>query len=108
MPRKAEIVQNFARSAALGLGIHITELDMRVPQPATPEHARQQAEDYRDIIEVCLDAEACEMVVTWGFTDADSWIPRAFPGYGGALLLDANYQPKPAYRALTALLSKAR
>jgi endo-1,4-beta-xylanase len=42
----------------------------------------------------------------WGFTDAHSWVPSSFPGYGAALIFDEMYQPKPAYDALAQGLSQ--
>lgn len=105
-PTRVDLAANLRRFADLGLVIHITELDVRIPMPASSAELSQQAEDYRTVVEACLDVPACEMVVTWGFTDADSWIPGAFPGYGDALLFDRRYQPKPAYRAVHQALSR--
>jgi endo-1,4-beta-xylanase len=105
-PHRDELTANFARFAALGLKIHITELDVRIRQPATEEQFILQAEIYRDVVGVCLRSPACEMVVTWGFTDRDSWIPNAFPGFGEALLFDGSYRPKRAYWLLHALLNE--
>lgn len=36
-------------------------------------------------------------VTFWGFTDARSWINEAGQGLDYPLLIDENYQPKPAY-----------
>jgi endo-1,4-beta-xylanase len=44
------------------------------------------------------------MIVLWGFTDRDSWIPGSFPGFGAAHPFDASFRPKPAYDALHAAL----
>jgi endo-1,4-beta-xylanase len=105
LPSKADLLANFARFAALGLKIHITELDVRVRQPTTPDQLLQQAADYRRVAEVCLETPACEMIVIWGVSDADSWIPASFPGWGDALLFDTQYRPKPAYFELQRTLS---
>ena len=53
----------------------------------------------------CLDVAACDMVVTWGFTDLSSWVPGVFAGQGAALLFDESFQPKPAYTAVNAVLA---
>lgn len=95
----------FDRFAALGLRVHVTELDIRVPVPATAGSLQTQAQNYRDVFEVCAQTPACDMVVTWGFTDLDSWVPGHFPGKGAALLFDASIEPKPAYWAVHDLLS---
>lgn len=99
-PSREEMAANFKRFSDLGLKIHVTELDVRVRQPTTPEGLEAQARTYRDVVETCLGNAACDTVVLWGFTDADSWIPGANPGWGDALPWDAEYRPKPAYRAL--------
>ncbi len=101
----ATMEQNFARFAALGLKIHVTELDVRVPTPSTAAVLQTQAQNYREVFGVCLRTPACEMVVTWGFTDRASWVPGSFPGQGDALLFDASFAPKPAYRAVHDLLA---
>ena len=105
LPSLSSMQQNFARFAALGLRIHITELDVRVNTPATAASLATQAENYRTIYQLCMQQPACEMVVTWGFTDRESWVPTTFPGTGEALLYDANFVEKPAYRSVHALLS---
>ena len=51
-----------------------------------------------------LCAASRDVIVMWGFTDQESWIPSAFPGQGAALIFDASYRPKPAYTSLQSLL----
>jgi hypothetical protein len=43
----------------------------------------------------------------WGCTDKYSWVPGFFHGQGAANLLDENFQPKPAYNELLAVLTIA-
>jgi endo-1,4-beta-xylanase len=95
---------NIARFAALGLKVHITELDVRMPLPSTSVQLQTQAQNYRDVFSTCLQYPACDLVVMWGFTDKESWVPSAFPGWGAALVFDATYQAKPAYASLHELL----
>ncbi len=99
-----EHVENAERLAALGLDLTITELDVRLQLPATEAALDRQAEAYGDIGAFCLAQANCVALLTWGFTDRYSWIPGFFAGYGDALIFDANYRPKPAYRALHAAL----
>jgi endo-1,4-beta-xylanase len=106
-PSRDALVANMARFAALGLKIQITELDIRMPVPATTAALQTQAADYAAVFRACLDVPACDMVVTWGFTDLSSWIPTTFPGMGAALLFDATFQPKPAYTAVHELLERS-
>ena len=93
----ATLGQNISRFAALGVKVHITELDVRVPTPATAAMLQTQAQNYRDIVQTCLSYPACEVISVWGLTDRESWIPGAFPGFGEALLFDVSYQAKAAY-----------
>jgi len=67
------IAANIARLTALGLQVHITELDVTLPldsgsQPQTGDLLRQ-AEVYRGIVRTCLQNPGCTAIQTWGFTD---------------------------------------
>lgn len=106
-PSRAALVANMTRFAALGLKIQITELDIRMPVPATATALQTQAAEYAEVFRACLEVPACDMVVTWGFTDLASWIPAAFSGMGAALLFDDTFQPKPAYTAVQDLLQRS-
>jgi endo-1,4-beta-xylanase len=101
----ASLAANIARFAALGLKVHITELDVRVPQPSTAAQLATQADNYREVFSVCLQSPSCQAIVLWGFTDRESWIPGSFPGWGEALPFDASYQPKPAYWSIYNILA---
>ena len=103
-PEPQDVAANMKRLAALGLKVHITEMDVRIKGPATEEKLAEQARVYRDMLEVCLAAENCRAFVLWGFTDRHSWIPHFFTGYGSGLIFDESYRPKPAYNALIDML----
>jgi endo-1,4-beta-xylanase len=105
LPSLSSMADNFARFAALGLKIQITELDIRLPVPATSQSLATQAQNYRDVYALCLQQPACDMVVTWGVTDRSSWVPGTFAGFGDALLFDTGLQPKLAYIAVNNLLA---
>jgi endo-1,4-beta-xylanase len=105
LPTRASLLANFARFAALGLKIEITELDIRVPLPATAQNLAQQATDYQTIVYACVQSAACDAVELAGVYDGDSWVPSAFPGYGSALLYDSTFHPKPAYTAVSLFLA---
>jgi endo-1,4-beta-xylanase len=98
-PDPAQVAANFARFNALGLEVAITEMDVRVWKPATPEKLEHEAEIFRQMLEACLAAN-CDTFIVWGVSDKHSWIPYFFPDYESPLLLDEDYQPKPAYWAL--------
>ena len=94
--------QNMERLGALGLEVHITELDVSCTVDgseceewgATQES--MQAEVYAALLQACLDVPACTNFETWGFTDAHTW-----KGVGQhPLPFDENYAPKLAVRAM--------
>lgn len=93
----------FARYAALGLDVAITELDVRVPVPASAADLALQADTYAVARDACVAAPNCASITTWGFTDKHSWIPSFFTGLGAALPWDANLVPKPAYAVIAPL-----
>lgn len=85
--------------AALGVDVAVTELDVRVETPPDAQSLAVQAADYAAVTGACRAVKRCVGVTTWGITDAHSWIPSFFSGYGAALPFDENYTPKPAYFA---------
>lgn len=103
-PSSAGLAQNIQQLTALGLQVHITEMDVRIKVDSNGNAAAAdldaQAQTYQRIVTVCLQNPGCTAVQTWGFTDKYSWIPGFFTGFGAALPFDANYQPKPAFNAI--------
>jgi endo-1,4-beta-xylanase len=97
--------QNLQRFAALGLEIHITELDIRLPDDTEPS-LKKQAKLYGEVAAICRVQPACKVIQTWGFTDKYSWIPSFFKGTGWALLWDAGFHKKPAYYTLYGALTQ--
>lgn len=94
---------NLQRFAALGMELHITELDIRL-HSSDSVSLTAQAHLYGEIVNICMQQPACKVIQTWGFTDAHSWIPIFIPGWGWGLPWDASYQKKPAYVAILATL----
>lgn len=86
---------------AIGLDVAITELDI----PTVDGDQEAQAAQYADVVGACLAVDACVEVTLWGFTDRYTWL-NDFLGPGSApLLFDENYDPKPAYDAVAAVLA---
>jgi endo-1,4-beta-xylanase len=106
-PLPNTFVDNLRRFAALGVDVAITELDARMPEPATPEKLEQQAAVYAEAIDTCLAVDGCVSFTVWGFTDAHSWVPRFYPGMGAAAMFDADFRPKPAYEAVVDALRRS-
>ena len=100
----ASLEANIRRLTDLGLEVHITEMDVRIPVDAggraSAEDLERQAQIYDTVVAACLKFPLCTAIQTWGVTDRYSWIPSAFPGLGAGLLFDATYQAKPACDAV--------
>ncbi len=102
----ASVEANIARFTALGVQVHITEMDVAVPvdgggRARDPEDLKRQAEVYREIATVCLQHPGCTALQTWGFTDKYSWLGWFTQGSkGDGLLFDRQYRPKSAYETL--------
>jgi endo-1,4-beta-xylanase len=114
MKEISSLAANLARLTALGLQVHITEMDVALPLDTTGALLDQsglarQADVYRFIAAACLQQSGCTAFQTWGFTDKYSWIPGYTKGAKGkALLFDELYAPKPAYNALREVLDRER
>jgi endo-1,4-beta-xylanase len=101
----ASISANIKRFTALGVQVHITEMDVALPVDAEgnarAEDLQLQADIYRQIATACVSHPGCTAIQTWGFTDKYSWIgSHSKKAEGAALLFDRNYRSKPAYVAL--------
>jgi endo-1,4-beta-xylanase len=100
------LAANIKRLTALGLQVHITEMDVALPlnpQRGLLDQAdlARQAEIYRLVAAACMGQPRCTAFQVWGFTDKYSWIPGYTNGAKGAALpFDQSYAPKPAYDAL--------
>ncbi|KAI0940546.1 hypothetical protein AcW1_003713 [Taiwanofungus camphoratus] len=101
------LVENFQQYAALGIEFAITELDIRMPLPATAAMEEQQKQDYDTVVSACMAVSACVGVTVWDWTDKYSWIPSSFPGYGAACPWDANFVRKPAYDGIVIAFQNA-
>jgi len=112
-PDVASISENIGRLTALGLKVHITEMDVSLPVDAngnaSPADLQSQADVYRQIASACLQHAGCTAIQTWGFTDTYSWIPWfSKHSRGAALLFDREYRPKAAYVSLRGALEQAK
>ena len=104
---------NIKRLTALGVQVHITEMDVALPVAAdgeaSPDDLQRQAEIYRQIATACLSYSGCTAIQTWGFTDKYSWIgSHSRQTQGAALLFDRKYRAKPAYGALKDAFASGR
>ena len=60
------VLQQFT---ALGLEVAITELDIRMPTPASQANLAQQQKDYQTVVQACMNVEGCVGITVWDFTD---------------------------------------
>jgi len=108
-PDLSSMRANFQRFSDLGLNLHITEMDVRVPVDAngvaTASALAMQGDTYFFVVGTALAYDRTTVVQTWGFSDRYSWIPSYFTGYGAALPLDNNLNRKPAWWALHNVLA---
>lgn len=109
----ASIAANIGRFTALGVQVHITEMDVALPVDAdgnaNPEDLQRQADVYRQVAAACRSHPGCTAIQTWGFTDKYSWIgSHSKKTRGAALPFDPNYHAKPAYEALRNVLNEGR
>jgi endo-1,4-beta-xylanase len=107
-PKPEAVAANIKRLGELGLEVQITEMDVRIHggTGTREEKLAAQANLYRDMLKVCLNAPNCKAFVTWGFTDKHSWIPSHFGHPDSPLIFDELFRPKPTYGALMEELTK--
>ena len=86
-------IQSFAN---LGLDVQITELDIE-------GSGSQQADNYRRVVQACLNVARCTGITVWGVRDSDSW-----RSYGTPLLFDNSGNKKQAYTAVLDTLNSAQ
>jgi len=87
-PSPAGLAQNMQALAALGIQVHISEMDVRLPVNssglATAAELQQQAQIYQDVMTVCLQQPNCTAFQVWGVSYNDSWIPVLLRVWRGA------------------------
>jgi endo-1,4-beta-xylanase len=102
----SRIRRDIGRLAALGLEVHITELDVLIGHDnPTPEELARQAEHYRTVTHLCVTTPGCTALVVWGFTDRHR-ARRSVTWRDEPLLFDRNYLPKASYFAVLSELSR--
>jgi endo-1,4-beta-xylanase len=106
-PTADQIVANFARFAALGLKIQITEADMHVRVLSglgSTVDLLVQASAYRELTNACLRTPSCNAIEIEGIYDGQAWVPDPI-NWGAPVLFDIFMRPKPAYHAVQAALA---
>ena len=106
-PNLEAVAANLQRLADLGLELAVTEFDARLHLPASAADLEKQAALEHDLLALVLRQPACRTFMVWGLTDARSWVPGFYRGYGDALPFDAMLAPKPALYGLQWALRQA-
>jgi hypothetical protein len=101
-PPQDQIEEAIRRLGALGLDVHISEMDVPTWSLGNTVEAKlaRQAESFRRVATACQDQPACFRLTTWGFTDRYSWRGAS----SLALPFDSEYRPKPAWAVLQEVL----
>ena len=108
-PSEAKVSTNIQRLGNLGLKVHITEMDVKCPDPCGAESQQAQAEIYASMLRACLaNAGVCTSFESWGFTDAVTWLKgsRCATKDCHPLPFDERYLPKPAAAAMLRVLQE--
>ena len=78
-----------------GIDVHITEFDIYMSENPTEADFELQGKYYAEVLRHAIMSPAVKSFKTWGFTDRHSWERGSHNGH--PLLLDEDFQPKPAY-----------
>lgn len=89
-----------------GIDVHITEFDIHLPVNPTEADFQLQGKSYAEILKRAIQSPAVKTFKTWGFSDKHSWKADGIDGH--PLLLDENYNPKPAYIRQIAMLKSLK
>lgn len=101
-PTVESMQQNMQRFVDLGLEVSVTELDVAIgSSPATAQQLAEQEQIYRDVISACMSTGSCAGITTWGLTDKYTWLTDYLGHTEEPLPLNATYEPKAAYQAIT-------
>lgn len=115
-PSLQDIRDSFAKAAARGIKVRISELDVSVNASRefdefSTELAELQRQRYADVVRIYREAVPAPLrggITVWGITDGDSWIPGFKKRPDWPLLFDAHFQPKPALQGMIEGLMPAR
>ncbi|KAF2749960.1 glycoside hydrolase family 10 protein [Sporormia fimetaria CBS 119925] len=91
-----KVLQDYAD---LNVDVAYTEIDIRMNTPVTAQKQQAAAACWSRVAQSCLNVQRCVGMTIWGVADKYSWVPGTFPGEGGALLWNDNYQKKTEYNA---------
>ena len=97
-----------------GLLVEVTELDVsdREVNGTIATRDRQVAATYQAFLQAVLSEPALQRITSWGLSDRETWLNRAFPRRDGQpqrpLPFDTRLQPKLALHQIDATIRRAR
>ena len=77
-PYPDTLTDNLKRFAALGVDVALTEVDVRMILPVTPEKLAIQADQFKGMLNSCQAVRRCVSYTVWGFDDLHSWVPSVY------------------------------
>jgi endo-1,4-beta-xylanase len=99
-PTPRQVKAQIRRLGDLGLSVNISEMDVRVSQLDNAEiRSKAQTQIFHDICAAALSEPAFDGIWLWGFTDRHTWVTHFYYD-DEPLILDENYERKPAYYGL--------
>ena len=114
----AGVVGLIREAAKMGLEVYITELDVNTHtlEGGPDEQDAAVAEVYRSYLELVLAEPNVKAVLTWGITDAHTWLnqikqpwtKRRDGGSQRPLPFDDQYRPMPAFFAMRSAFDAAK
>ncbi len=117
-PRVGALESAIDEYAKLKVTQHITELDIALNDnladnrvfEATPKLLAAQAKRYAEFFDLFIrKRQHISAVLTWGISDAQSWLRQwPSPRFEAPLLFDDEFRPKPAFHAVLATARKRR
>jgi len=103
-----EIAKYIKRFTELGLRVELTEFDARLRLfKNDPDPYLAQGRYYRDVLEACIKIPGFTGITYWGYSDRNSFYDEQdwlFFKPNEPMLLDAQLNPKPAYRLIEEFL----
>lgn len=101
VPTREDISAMMEQYAAIGVDVHITELDVRIPSPVSAAEQELADSFYESVATACFVAPNCKTITSWSVSAANSWIDT-LTGYTPYHPFDAELRPERAYWLLRA------
>src|SRR5579871_1210127 len=107
-PKKADVISNMQRFAAIGVQTYVTEFDVNMNdvQGTQDSKLQKEADIYYDMMRACIESGSCHSFAILGITDKETWYNYLGLRNAEPLPFDRLYKPKPAYYSLRLALTQ--